>query len=155
VRILRQLMAALGAVHRRGMCHGGVKPSNIFVCEEDRVVLGDPALPVQGIGVALERLSYDYRYVAPETFAVGAVEPQSDFYSIGCVAYELACGQPLFVSDNYHELAACHMHQAAAPPSSRGSWLRTTGDQVLLKLLARSPADRYAKNEDILQSLHQ
>jgi serine/threonine protein kinase len=153
VRILKQLVRALGVVHRRGMCHGGVKPSNIFVCEGDRVILGDPALPVQGIGVALERLSYDYRYAAPETFARGTMEPQSDFYSLGCVAYELACGQPPFVSDNYHELAACHMHEAAAPPSSRGSRLRITGDEFLLKLLARSPAQRYAKTEDILQAL--
>jgi serine/threonine protein kinase len=153
VRILQQLVRALGAVHRRGMCHGGVKPSNIFVCEEDRVVLGDPALSVQGIGVPLERLSYDYRYAAPETFARGTVEPQSDFYSLGCVAYELVCGQPPFVSDNYHELAACHMHQAPAPPSSRGSRLRITGDEFLLKLVARSPAERYAKAEEILQAL--
>jgi serine/threonine protein kinase len=135
------------------MCHGGVKPSNIFVCEGDRVILGDPALSVQGIGVPLERLSYDYRYAAPETFARGTMEPQSDFYSMGCVAYELACGQPPFVSDNYHELAACHMHEAAAPPSSRGSRLRVTGDEFLLKLLARSPAERYAKSEQILQAL--
>jgi serine/threonine protein kinase len=81
------------------------------------------------------------------------MEPQSDFYSLGCVAYELACGQPPFVSDNYHELAACHMHQAVAPPSSRGSRLGTAGDHFLLTLLARSPAERYAKAEDILQAL--
>src|SRR5262249_28357358 len=65
--LLRQLLAALAAVHRRGMSHGGVKPSNIFLCGEDRVILGDPSLPVQGIGVALDRLSYDYRYAAPES----------------------------------------------------------------------------------------
>jgi serine/threonine protein kinase len=153
VRIVRQLLAALGAVHRRGISHGGVKPSNVFVCEEDRVVLGDPALPVQGIGVALERLSYDYRYVAPETFRGGNVEPQSDFYSLGCVAYELACGEPPFVSDNYLALAARHLHEAVVPPSRRGSRLGPDGDEVLLKLLARSHSDRYAKAEDILRAL--
>src|SRR5262249_58606024 len=107
----------------------------------------------QGAGVGAEVCVYIYRCAGRETFAVGAVEPRSDFYPLGCVAYELVCGQPPFVSDNYHELAACHIHQAPAPPSSRGSRLGTTGDQVLLKLLARSPADRYAKAEDILQAL--
>jgi serine/threonine protein kinase len=153
VRLLQQLVVALGAVHRRGMSHGGVKPSNVFVCEEDRVVLGDPALPVRGIGMALERLSYDYRYAAPEMFRAGTVEPQSDFYSLGCVAYELACGEPPFVSDNYLELATRHVHETVVPPSRRGSQLGATGDEVLLKLLARSPADRYAKAEDIMQAL--
>jgi serine/threonine protein kinase len=152
-RIVRQLLAALGAVHRRGMSHSAIKPSNIFVCDEDRVVLGDPSLSVQGIGVALERLSYDYRYAAPETFKGGAiVEPQSDFYSLGCVGYELACGEPPFVSDNYLELASLHMHDTIVPPSQRGSRLGKKGDGVLLKLLARSPADRYARVEDILQA---
>jgi serine/threonine protein kinase len=153
-RILRQLLLALGAVHRRGMAHGGVKPSNIFVCEEDRVVLGDPALPVQGVGVALERLSYDYRYAAPETFrGGGAVGPQADFYALGCVAYELACGQPPFVSDNYVELAARHVHEAVVPPARRGSRLGPVGDEVVLKLLARSQADRYARAKDIVRAL--
>jgi serine/threonine protein kinase len=154
VRLLRQLLAALGAVHRRGMAHGGVKPSNVFVAEEDRVVLGDPALPVQGIGVALERLSYDYRYAAPETFRGGETAgPESDFYALGCVAYELACGEPPFVCDSYLELAARHLHEAVVPPSRRGSRLGPAGDEVLLKLLARSPAGRYARPDDILRAL--
>jgi serine/threonine protein kinase len=156
VRILQQLLAALGAVHRRGMSHGGVKPSNVFVCEEDRVVLGDPALPAPGIGVPLERLSYDYRYAAPETFrGPGTAGPQSDFYSLGCLAYELACGEPPFVSDNCHDLATSHVHDAVVPPSRRGSRLGPTGDEVLLKLLARSHADRYAREEDVRGALNQ
>jgi serine/threonine protein kinase len=151
--LLRQLLMGLGAVHRRGMLHGGVKPSNVFVCEEDRVVLGDPALSVQGVGVALERLCYDYRYAAPETFRSGTAGTPADFYSLGCVAYELACGEPPFVSDNYLELAACHLHEGVVPPSRRGSRLGPTGDEVLLKLLAPSPADRYARANDVLRAL--
>jgi serine/threonine protein kinase len=154
LRLLRLLLAALGAVHRCGMCHGGVKPSNVFVGAEDRVVLGDPTLPVQGIGVALERLSYDYRYAAPETFRGGeVVGPPADFYSLGCVAYELACGEPPFVADNYLELAARHLHEAVVPPSRRGSGLGPAGDEVLLKLLARSGTDRYARADDVLCAL--
>src|SRR5262249_45434652 len=116
IKILRAIVEALGPVHRGGLCHGGIKPSNIFVCEEDRVKLGDPSLPVQGIGVALERLSYDYRYAAPEAFqGSGALVQQSDFYSLGCVAYELACGRPPYVSDNYLELAGRHLHEPIVP----------------------------------------
>jgi serine/threonine protein kinase len=153
MRILRQLLAALGPVHRGGMTHGGIKPSNVFVCENDRVVLGDLALPIHGIGVTLERLSYDYRYAAPESLRGATVGPQSDFYSLGCVAYELACGEPPFVSDNYLDLAARHMRDAVVPPSQRGSRLGTAGDKLLLKLLAASDAERYVRAEDIVSAL--
>jgi serine/threonine protein kinase len=156
VRILWRLLTALDAVHKRGMCHGGVKPSNVFLREDDRVVLGDPSLSVQGIGVALERLTYDYQYAAPETFRSGeAVGPAADFYALGCLAYELACGVPPFVSDNYLELAARHLHDAVVPPSECGSQLGPVGDAVVLKLLARSPKDRYTQVTDVMLALVQ
>src|SRR5262249_20901119 len=99
VRILREVAEALTPLQRQAACHGGIKPSNIFLCEGDRVILGDPCLPIKGIGVALDRLSYDYRYAPPEMFLGGGVlRPQSDFYALGCVAYELLCGAPPFVS---------------------------------------------------------
>jgi hypothetical protein len=66
VRLLRQVLAGLTPLERRGLWHGAVKPSNIFLGEEDRVVLGDPSLPPEGIVVARERLAYDYRYAAPQ-----------------------------------------------------------------------------------------
>jgi serine/threonine protein kinase len=154
VALLRALASALVSVHRQGLSHGGVKPSNIFLCEGGRVILGDPSLPLQVIGVAPQRLSYDYRYAAPEMFGGnGEPGPQSDLYSLGCVAYELASGQPPFVSDNYVELAARHLHEAIAPPSQRGSRLGRVGDEVLLKMLARSPADRYPDAMTALSAL--
>jgi serine/threonine protein kinase len=144
IRILHDVSQALAPIHRKGICHGGIKPSNIFLGERDRVVLGDPSLPVQGIGVALDRLAYDYRYAPPETFlSGGTLGPAADFYALGCVAYELSCGQPPFVSDNFHELAACHLHDAVVPPSQRGAQMGFGWDEVVLKLLARVPAERY------------
>jgi serine/threonine protein kinase/uncharacterized caspase-like protein len=144
-RILWEVAQALTPLHRREICHGGIKPSNIFLCEEDRVILGDPSLPVGGIGVALDRLAYDYRYVAPEMFRgrPQPAGPSSDFYALGCVAYELLCGAPPFVSDNFHELAARHINDRIIPPSQLGSKIGEVGDEIILKLLARSPEDRY------------
>src|SRR5262249_18829298 len=111
--ILHQGLEALTPLHREGICHGGIKPSNIFLCPDDRVILGDASLPLPGISVGLERLSYDYRYAAPEQFrGGGALTPASDFYALGCVAHELACGAPPFVVDSPYELAARHVREA-------------------------------------------
>jgi serine/threonine protein kinase len=154
LKLLRQVAEALTPLHRRGIPHGGVKPSNIFIAQGDHVVLGDPSLPVRGIGLALDRLAYDYRYVAPETFRGGAAPgPAADFYALGCVAYELCCGEPPFSSDNYFELAARHAQEAVPPPSKRGSSLGPAGDAVLLRLLAKAPAERFAGVEEVVEAL--
>jgi serine/threonine protein kinase len=152
--LLAQLTAALGAVHRRGICHGGVKPSNVFLCTDGKVILGDLSQPVHGVGVALDRLSYDYRYAAPEFFCGGEpAGPQSDFYALGCVAYQLFCGEPPFVSDNYVELAASHLHKTVVPPSRQGGRAGPEHDWILLKLLARQAKERYGTADDLLQAL--
>jgi len=145
VRILRQLVGALTPLHAEGMAHGSIKPSNIFLCRDDRVILGDPALPMRGISLHLDRLTYDYQYAPPEMFRQGGtLGPWSDFYSLGCVAYELSCGAPPFVSDNHFKLAGMHDRDAVEFPSRRGSRLGPAGDPVLLSFLAKSPSDRYA-----------
>jgi serine/threonine protein kinase len=153
VRVLREVAEALTPLQRQSLCHGGVKPSNIFLCEGDRVILGDPSLPVSGIGLALDRLCYDYRYTPPEMFLGGVLGPQSDFYALGCVLYELLCGRPPFVSDNFHELAAQHMNNSIIPLNQRRSPIGAKGNQIVLKLLARSPAERYGKLEEVIEAL--
>ena len=96
-----------------------------------------------GFSVQLDRLSYDYRYAPPEMFRQGGtLGPWSDFYALGCVAYELACGAPPFVSDNHFELAGQHVREAVEPPSQRGSSLGPAGDALLLRFLAKSTSDR-------------
>jgi serine/threonine protein kinase len=154
VKLLRQLLEALTPPHQGGLCHGGVKPSNVFIGGDDRVILGDPSLPVHGIGVALERLSYDYRYAAPEMFrSDGVLGPRADFYALGCVAYELVCGAAPFVSDNYFELATKHDREPVCPPSQRGSRLGRAGDAFLQRLLAKAPADRFGSLDEALEAL--
>jgi serine/threonine protein kinase len=146
LKIIRELLHALSPIHSRAMAHGSIKPSNIFLCGEDRVVLGDLALPLRGVSLQLDRLSYDFRYAAPEMFRQGGIiGPRADFYSLGCVAYELACGAPPFVSDNHFELAGLHDREPVEPPSQRCSRLGPSGDTLLLRLLAKSPSDRLVR----------
>jgi serine/threonine protein kinase len=152
IRIIRQLVQSLTPIHENGMVHGSIKPSNVFLCGENRVVLGDLAIPLRGISLPLDRLSYDYRYAPPELFRQGAnVGPWSDFYALGCVAYELACGRPPFVSDNHFELAGMHDREAVEPPTRRGSCLGQAGDLMLLRFLAKTPSDRFANLDDALE----
>jgi serine/threonine protein kinase len=152
--ILSQIVAALAPLHRAQMVHGGIKPSNIFLSAGDHVVLGDPALPVHALAASLERLSYDYRYAAPELFAgSGTAGPPADLYAMGCVAYELTCGRPPFVADNPFELAGMHLHAPPDPRSLERNRFSSSIKALLLKLLAKSPAERYTGIDQVARAL--
>jgi serine/threonine protein kinase len=155
VQILRQTAAALTPLHRKGIYHGGIKPSNIFLCADDHVVLGDPSLHIQGVGVALDCLAYDYRYAPPELFRAGeAPGPAADFYALGCVAYELFCGAPPFVSDSWHELTNRHVHEPIRFPDPAPLICRLgIAEDFLLPLLAKSASDRFSSLKDVIQAL--
>jgi serine/threonine protein kinase len=87
--LLRQMVAGLGVIHRRGLVHGAVKPQNIFCCG-DRYKLGDFGPPaVEGAPPVPAR---QHRYSPPEALLGESTGPASDLYSLGIVAYELTLG---------------------------------------------------------------
>jgi serine/threonine protein kinase len=157
LQIIRQVLEALTGIHGQGVAHGGIKPSNIFLCEGDRVLLGDLSLPIQGIGVDLDRLSYDYRYAAPEMFrGGGALGPPADLYSLGCVTYELLCGRPPFVSDNRFELAALHSRETIPTLTGHArelGHLSYNWSVLLQRLLNKSPESRFRTVAEALRSV--
>jgi serine/threonine protein kinase len=151
-RILRQVIEALTPLHREGLVHGGVKPSNLFLTRDDRVVLGDPSLPIPASGWDLPRLAYDFRYAPPELFrSGGGLVPGSDLYSLGCVAYELFHGQPPFVSDSHFELITRHDRDPI--PMRRGNLTEAAVSAWLERLLAKYPHERFADLAAVLLGL--
>lgn len=100
----RDLLNALDAIHRQGIVHRDVKPSNIFIVNE-RAVLAD-------FGIAKEPLSGDEsltatgmapgtpKYMAPELFARGEASPATDLYSAAMVLYEAMTGRPWATGDD-------------------------------------------------------
>jgi serine/threonine protein kinase len=151
LEMLRQLLAALSALHPNGVAHGGVKPSNVFVCSGDRVVLGDLSLAPQGVGDALhKRLAYDYRYAAPEALVGNGAGPAADFYALGCVAYELVCGTPPFVSDHYNDVLIQQATRPIPPPRRHCPTVARSVEHLLLRLLEKEPARRPATVDEAL-----
>jgi serine/threonine protein kinase len=152
VEVLRQVVDALAPLHRAGVAHGGIKPSNIYLCRDDRVILGEPALPATAAPGHLVRLGYDYRYLAPELLR-GENGPPADFYALGCVAYELFCGRPPFLSEQPHELAAMHQRDNRAPIQHSVPELAVWLNPFLDRLLARTPQGRVADCKELRQQL--
>ncbi len=148
VKLLRQVADGLTPLHRAGLAHNGVKPSNVFLAADGRVLLGDPSLPLPPMGWDVPRLAYDLRYASPEMFLPGGPVCASDFYALGCMAHELFTGRPPHVSDSPWELIGMHGKSAldcAGVPGGLRAWVA--------RLLAPTPAARFATLADVLQAM--
>jgi eukaryotic-like serine/threonine-protein kinase len=146
VTLVKQLAAALGAAHVRGIVHRDVKPRNIMVCEpsiletaarsgDEEVIklidFGLAKVPVEKLSAVARDPVADGReltnagvvmgtvsYMAPETaLGMSAVGPRSDFYSLGIIFYEMLAGKHPFDETDPRKIFAAHC--ALPPPPLR------------------------------------
>jgi serine/threonine-protein kinase len=130
VFLLRQVCHSLAEAHARGLVHRDVTPSNIYLCrmglDYDFVKVLDFGLvkvdqrqtPVS-LSTVPPQTTGTPAFMAPELVLGAEVEPRADVYAIGCVAYYLLTGQPVFDADNPTDMFLLHLHAAPVPPSQR------------------------------------
>jgi eukaryotic-like serine/threonine-protein kinase len=171
VYLLRQVCHSLSEAHSRGLIHRDIKPANIFICrlgpDDDFVKVLDFGLvkhfetPIPGTMLTLEGVTAGTpAYMAPE-IALGKsdVDGRSDIYSLGCVAYYMLTGQPVFSGDTPVATVLAHVQNEPAPPSQRSELeVPSALDQLILECLAKDPARRPATaaelDERLAASIH-
>jgi len=143
----REVLAALGAAHDRGLVHRDVKPANIMVTPEG-------ALKVMDFGIARAaeegtRLTTAASvigtpsYMAPEQVEARPVDARTDLYALGAVLYECLVGAPPFEGTSAITVAARHVNDAPEPPRRRRPEIPPRLEAVVLRALAKDPADRW------------
>ena len=157
VYLLRQVCHSLGEAHARGLVHRDVKPANIMVCrlgpDDDFVKVLDFGLVKHtAAGQTVTMLSMEGTavgtpsYMAPE-IALGHpdVDGRTDIYSLGCVAYYMLTGQPVFSGDTPVATALAHVQNAPVPPGLRSEFkIPPALDALIMECLAKDPAARPA-----------
>ncbi len=145
-RILAQLANALWAVHERGIAHGDIKPSNILLHESGHVYLAD-----FGLAHSMQETSDighthvpqgTPEYMAPELTTQGATS-SSDIYALGVVLYQMLTGLLPFKSSTSIGLYWRHLHEQPVAPSFYNPLLSRATDKVVLRALAKNPAERF------------
>ncbi len=152
--ILRQACGSLEEAHQKGLIHRDVKPSNIFACsvgiEYDFVKVLDFGLVKNIASTETARLTIagvsagTPAYMAPE-IAMGeeAIDGRVDLYGLGCVAYFLLTGSPVFEEKTPTATALAHVQKAPTPPSERSELeVPPLFEQIILRCLAKKPEDR-------------
>jgi len=145
--ITRQLLDALACLHQQSFVHCDVTPLNILFGSGGFCKLADfsqarPIDPAHNTESGVP--AGNPRYTSPEQVkGERSLDQRSDLYSLGVVLYEMLCGRPPFESRSQFELMMAHVNQAPAPPSSVQANVPQSLDAVVLKALAKDPADRY------------
>jgi serine/threonine-protein kinase len=156
VRILVELADILTTVHSLGMAHLDVKPSNVMLCADGRVVLLDLGIMLAEVEVEGPIDTGTPRYMAPEAY-LGDIRPGEarllDIYAFGVMAFEMLAGTPPFRGDSVTGLMRAHLQ--ALPPDLRS--IRPDVPPALAMIidacLAKSPHDRPTSMENVLWDL--
>jgi serine/threonine protein kinase, bacterial len=158
VRLMQQVAAALGYAHARGIVHRDVKPDNIMVMGDDHVKVTDFGIArILGSGATLNTAPGTSIgtpvYMAPEQIEGQQVDGRSDIYSFGSVMYQLVTGHPPFEGDDPITIAFQIVHKAPHPPSSVNAEVPTDWEALILKALAKDPADRFQTAEELSRAV--
>ncbi len=154
MRIGCAIARALDYAHRRGVIHRDVKPSNVILASDGRVVLTDFGLAMDMEQGSLGEVFGTARYTAPEQARRSSdAIPQSDLYSLGVILYEMLTGVTPFDDPSPTSMALQHMTLPPPPPRRLNPDLNEATERVLLKALSKSPPDRYQTGVELTDAL--
>ncbi|MFN8455299.1 MAG: serine/threonine-protein kinase, partial [Anaerolineae bacterium] len=159
VLLIGAMARALDYAHKQGVVHRDIKPSNILIDKNGEALLTDfgiakmmetsGATQLTGAGSVLGTPAY----MSPEQAKGQAVDGRSDIYSLGVVLYELLTGQQPFRADTPLAVVLKHVSEPLAPPRTVRADIPEPLERVVIKAMAKEPAQRYQSAAEMEQAL--
>jgi beta-lactam-binding protein with PASTA domain/predicted Ser/Thr protein kinase len=155
IEIVVQILRAARFAHRRGVIHRDLKPHNVILDEEGRARVTDFGIARAGASdmTLTGSIMGTAQYLSPEQAQGLAVTGASDLYSIGVILYELLTGAVPFEGETAVAIAFKQVSAEPAPPSALNPAIPPSLDAIVLRALAKSPAERYADAEELIAAL--
>jgi serine/threonine-protein kinase len=164
IHLLRQTCRALHEAHSAGLVHRDIKPANIFAARlggvSDVAKLLDFGLvrntTDDGVveGSSSGSFSGSPLYMPPEQVTAGnETDVRSDIYSLGATAYYLLTGRPPFQGATFVEVMIAHARQPVVPLSEVRPGVPADLEQIVVKCLAKQPADRFPDARSLEEAL--
>jgi serine/threonine-protein kinase len=159
IEVARQILGAIGFAHRRGIVHRDIKPHNVLLVQDGA---GDERFKVTDFGISRTTASQmteagsivgTAQYLSPEQARGAPVDQRSDVYSVGIVLYELLTGKLPFTGETPLEIAMKHLSEVPKPPSQLRPEVPADLDMIVLRALAKDPADRFESAEEMDREL--
>lgn len=155
IRLIKQMAEALGYAHEQGVVHRDFKPANVLLTEKGDIKISDfgiAKLAQSSIHTQLNTVLGTPSYMSPEQANGEVADFRTDIYSLGVVFYQMLSGSLPFNGDSRSVIA---QHISKAPPSlcEKHQQIPAAIDQVVQKMLAKQPADRYDAMAEIVEML--
>lgn len=161
ISIISQVAAALDYAHSHSIIHRDVKPDNILLSGKGRAVLNDFGIArITDLGEGMTQTGMAMgtpAYMSPEQIQGNKEQlgPPTDIYSLGIITYELLTGHTPFTADTPFAVMLKHLNDPIPLPRQLNPVLPEALERVLLKVLAKDPADRYQTAGAFVQALQQ
>ncbi|MDD4892224.1 MAG: protein kinase, partial [Phycisphaerae bacterium] len=164
LEVLWHLAVGLRAVHERSIIHRDIKPANVLVGVNHRCKITDFGVAARTGGKTSMTLGTT-KYMAPELFGGDEVDGRVDIYSLGCIAFEMLCGQEKF-QQIFHEVTKddraeslrwmkWHTNRELSAPmlDQINPHVPDVLAKIVAKMMAKDPAQRFASAEHLLEIL--
>ncbi len=165
IAIIVQICRGLAAAHDKQIVHRDLKPENVFVLDRD----GQKDLvKIVDFGIAKDQ-TYKKKltqvgmvlgtpeYMSPEQATGQPTDHRVDMYAVGCILYEMLCGEVPFRADTPTKTLTLHVFEKAVPPSERRPELKIPAslEKIVIRAMEKKPADRYADLREMMVALEQ
>jgi serine/threonine protein kinase/tetratricopeptide (TPR) repeat protein len=160
LRIAREALAGLEAIHARGLVHRDLKPSNLYLTPHGTKLLdfglarlsqgsgdgsdGGAGLTQTGAVVGTPR------YMAPEQLQGRPLDGRSDLFALGAILYEMLSGSPAFSGENPIQIFQSILHD---PTPTLGGGMPPVLAQVVRRALAKRPEERYVTAREMTEAI--
>jgi serine/threonine-protein kinase len=158
LHLTRPVCQALAYAHQQGVLHRDIKPSNIMLSSNGDIFLTDFGL-ARMVQAGESTLSQDMmigtpQYISPEQAqGLRELDGRTDVYSLGVVLFEMLTGQVPFTADTPFATVHDHIFTPLPLPTTLNPDLNPAVERMLLKALAKEPADRFETVDELLEGL--
>jgi serine/threonine-protein kinase len=156
VEIAENVAAALSFAHREGLVHRDIKPANVMITPTGEVKVMDFGIARASSTETLTQTATvlgTASYLSPEQAQGEPVDGRSDIYSLGVVLYEMLTGQVPFTGDTAVAVAYKHVREDPTLPTRIEPRIPQALEAVVMKALAKNPANRYQTSEEFRRDL--
>ncbi len=152
VAIAAQVLDALAYAHERGIVHRDIKPANILIDAAGNARISD--FGIAALAGATDTFGAGTpRYMAPESFDGRVVACGTDVFAVGMTLYEMLAGHPAVEARKLFEALHKIANESFAPPSKHNAEIDEGLDQIVMRAIAKEPAERYADASQMRRAL--